>query len=284
MSISCSPTHHCYAPALVDPFFFASAPPDVLRALAFVRASQECRTSSISLLRRAAFSPDAYSSTSPDERSSREEDDPLSLCHLARLLITPRCRRRRHASVSQSSILLKGAYSSDGRASERGKNGVPETDTDDSVALAPPAAAAVPPTEGHQEEEGGKFMLPSGEDKDEARRLFSRALASAEERRKERCSASRCYWREAGGTGTWHDGDIDGSGGNDSGRGGIMDTLLAQVHLEVSECSQLLGGHGLQEGVAGGEGGTGGCDEASEAHLRLAARAAPDTKPGLTAR
>lgn len=265
-------------------FFSPPAPPDVLRALAFIRASQGRRASAISLLRRAVFSPDTFSSTSPYERSSREGDDPLSLCHLGRLLITPSCPRRRRTSIPQSPNPQKRASSSDGGASERGSLGVPETETDDVIGLSPPADVALPPNEGHQEEEEMKLGVPSGEDKDDARRLFSRALASAKERTRERCGAVRSGCRGEGGTGTWNDGDIGGSDGSDSGRGGVMDTLLAQVHLEVSECSRLLGDHRLHEGVAEGVGGIVGCDQVGESHLRLAARASPDTKPGLTAR
>lgn len=184
---------------------------------------------------------------------SNRGEDPLSLCHLGRLLIAPR-RRHRHATF------VLQPTSSDGRASSCSSG--PETEND---------VLAAPPTE-------EEFILPSVESKDEARRLFLRALASAEERRE-------CAVNDVSRTNNvrkWSVGGVSGDGGGGGRRDiiredEVMDGLLAQVHLEVSECNRFLG-------AGGGRITNVDCDAASERHLREAAKAAPDTKTGLTAR
>lgn len=185
-------------------------------------------------------------------RCSNRGEDPLSLCHLGRLLITPR-RRRRHPTCALQPT------SSDGRASSCSAG--PETKTG--------VLAAAPNKE--------EFKLPSVKDKDEARRLFLRALASAKDRRE--------YFVNNVPRKKEVDGDGDGVRRRSiTGESEVMDGVLAQVHLEVSEYSQLLGSAGLDKDSGARGVGDVDCDKVAERHLREAAKASPDTKIGLTAR
>jgi len=87
-------------PAL-RPLFQYAAPGDILRALAHVRASQDRRSSAISLYRRATTArASSYQSDASQRHHGKTRDDPLTLCGLAQLLLTPYRRRRARPPVS----------------------------------------------------------------------------------------------------------------------------------------------------------------------------------------
>lgn len=249
----------------------------MLRVLALIRASQDRRSSAVSLFRRAVVAGQIQDGTDTTGVSCGDQD-PVSLCNLARLLLAPRRRRRRRLLPS----LLPSLPSPDPKAPVDGFAGFggggdydgrgPETDTD---------GPEIPPLD-------EEFQMPSPEDRDEAGRLFVRALVSAEA--KERFSTNKVVRKVSRDSYDCGVGGEDGGGG-DAGacgpgkcNGTTIDGILAQVYVEMSEFCYLFGGtKGEADGLERreGQGEQGGADAW---HLSQASRAKPDTKAGLTAR
>lgn len=273
------------------PWFKLTAPSDILRALAQVRASQDRRSSAISLYRRATTAPgpaaaaatttgdSSHESDVSQDRHDKKRDDPLSLCGLAQLLLAP--YRRHRARPPASPLPYVGRDGGDGEqpAADGGGGGGgggvaltsrPETEATTSP-TAPPAGGGAAATK-----EALPLTYPTEEEKDEAARLLARAFAAAggvmppEE---------EYYFGRRGGSEKSFDGSgggdgvaVGGEGSREEGRPDNM--VLAEVHLVMS-------GFTLKEGRGGG----GGHHGAKEWHLREAARvSSPDTKTGIIAR
>ncbi len=278
------------------------APSDILRALAQVRASQDRRSSAISLYRRATTTTSPASAPAPapaaatpgdsshqsdasQGRHSKKRGDPLSLCGLAQLLLAP--YRRHRARPPASPLPYAGREGGDGERSTADGAGVggvgggavtsrPETEATASP-TAPLAGGGAAVTK-----EALPWTHPTEEEKDEAARLLARAFAAAggvmppeEEYYFGRRGGSEAHFAGGGGSGGDGDGEA-GAGGGRREEGRRDNMVLAEVHLVMS-------GFTLKEGRGGGGGG--GPHGAKEWHLREAARvSSPDTKAGIIAR
>lgn len=291
----------------------SAAPTDVLKALAHIHASQGRRSSAISLLRRAATtgsrSRSCEQGASEGSRNGSNNNDPLSLCELAQLLLAPYHRRRPRPLLPASSLPPVERKGDGGRNSGDGTAAADRPETDSLHTPLPPTApkrarpaakktATAPPTGGTAstaEEALLPLTFPSDEDKNEATRLLARAFSSAGG---EIPPESVYFGVPSDGddgalqvVGDSGDGDV-GTAGKGRGR---QDRVLAEVHLAVSGFCLKRGRGGGSGGGAVGTGGRSGAGErqldhgssrsAKEWHLREAARiSSPDTKAGITAR
>lgn len=186
-------------------------------------------------------------------------DDPLSLCGLAQLLLSP---RRRNPDILPPPV-------ADRKPGNDGVDGGmrPETELDIPVVKATEV-----------------LLQPSDEDKDEAAGLLARAFSAAGGGVPlETLYFGRCAAGDDSGSRNNRAGLI---GEEEEGEGGQADRsevqgVLPEVHLAVSGFSiEGRGRSALRHRGGGGK----ECDVAKQWHLREAARAGVDTKTGLSAR
>lgn len=255
---------------LKSPLFLAvlTAPSDVFRALAQVRASQGRRSSAISLFHRAAAAG----------RRSGDDDDPLSLCGLARLLLAPYHNQHPRRPVASSSPLVEsnayiGGQGRGGAAEDRPETGIRETP----LPIAPrkagvclAEASALP-----QEEALRHRSFPSDDNRNKAARLLARAFASLGGE----LPPENVWSGGQGGDGP----SVDDFGGIDA-----LESEAEQANAMVlAEVYLLMSRFNLNEGREGRESKTRDeCgDGAKEWHLQQAVRvSSPNSKTGIIAR
>lgn len=281
-----------------------AAPADVLRALARVRASQGHHSWAVSLFNRAIDSSTSSSSSDGKATSDgvcRSGDDVPSLCGLAQLLLTPRVRRRPlplplstlpsdecatryrdHRGTYGGAIISSGPEMEadpSPTASKTANTAKPAIGKSRPKRAAKTASSAVMQENATPGEAPSLLLLrPSDEDKDEAARLLARAFTAAGGT----LPLENAYFGGGGGGGRSGDGFVGSGGiedGGEMGAGGggneVVPSALAEVHLVASGFSlQGRGGRSSGDSV----------DGEREWHLHEAARAAPHTKTGLTAR